>query len=219
MFALIENSTIIDIRGSLPRAARNAQGAWVCPPDGEWATAQHEACGWFEVVDTPRPEDTLTSTFGGEVQLVDGAPVFVWTQRDKTDEELAAEAAHAAAEQKAVEDAAILDAIRTTATPPTDGGAWVQPLGAHDAYPTGATVTHNGKTWVNLTPFNVWEPGVSGWREEVAVGYPEWVRPTGGHDAYQAGDRVAFNGSNYESTINGNVWSPTEYPAGWTLLT
>lgn len=35
MFALIENSTIIDIRGSLPRAARNAQGAWVCPPDGE----------------------------------------------------------------------------------------------------------------------------------------------------------------------------------------
>ena len=37
------------------------------------------------------------------------------------------------------------------------------PLDAHDAYPLGAKVTHKGKTWVNLTPANVWAPGVYGW--------------------------------------------------------
>src|SRR5699024_175270 len=45
----------------------------------------------------------------------------------------------------------------------TDGGEWVQPTDATNAYPKGWTVTHDGKTWVSLTPANVWEPGVSGW--------------------------------------------------------
>jgi hypothetical protein len=41
---------------------------------------------------------------------------------------------------------------------------WVQPTGAHDAYPLGAKVTHNGQTWENTSsPANVWEPGVFGW--------------------------------------------------------
>lgn len=43
--------------------------------------------------------------------------------------------------------------------------SWNQPTGAHDAYPVGAKVTHKSKNWENLTPANVWEPGVSGWRE------------------------------------------------------
>lgn len=43
--------------------------------------------------------------------------------------------------------------------------AWAQPLGAHDAYSVGAKVTHKEKVWENITPANVWEPGVSGWRE------------------------------------------------------
>lgn len=41
--------------------------------------------------------------------------------------------------------------------------AWVQPLGAHDAYPLGAKVTHNGKTWTSTAAANVWEPSVFGW--------------------------------------------------------
>ncbi|MEF2554597.1 hypothetical protein VQ042_25485 [Aurantimonas sp. A2-1-M11] len=61
---------------------------------------------------------------------------------------------------------------------------------------------------------NVWAPGVSGWREVVAEGYPAWVQPSGAHDAYQIGDRVSFEGANYESVINANVWSPAGYPAG-----
>jgi hypothetical protein len=46
-----------------------------------------------------------------------------------------------------------------TVAPPT----WVQPLGAQDAYPKGAVVTHNGFTWTSDLAANVWEPGVFGW--------------------------------------------------------
>lgn len=41
--------------------------------------------------------------------------------------------------------------------------AWNQPAGAHDAYPLGAKVTHNGKRWTSTADANVWEPGVYGW--------------------------------------------------------
>lgn len=41
--------------------------------------------------------------------------------------------------------------------------AWVQPLGAQDAYPLGAQVTHNGFSWESTFAANVWEPGVFGW--------------------------------------------------------
>ena len=43
---------------------------------------------------------------------------------------------------------------------------WRQPLGAEDAYPAGAKVSHNGKHWINTHgDGNVWEPGVFGWEE------------------------------------------------------
>ena len=41
--------------------------------------------------------------------------------------------------------------------------AWSQPLGAHDAYPLGAKVSHNGEKWTSDVDNNVWEPGVYGW--------------------------------------------------------
>lgn len=45
---------------------------------------------------------------------------------------------------------------------------WVQPEGAHDAYPAEAKVNNNGKTWNNTHgDGNVWEPGVYGWEEVV----------------------------------------------------
>jgi len=43
--------------------------------------------------------------------------------------------------------------------------AWVQPLGAHDAYKKADRVTHKTKIWENTIDANVWEPGVTGWRE------------------------------------------------------
>lgn len=44
---------------------------------------------------------------------------------------------------------------------------WRQPLGAHDAYMQGAQVTHNESHWVSEADNNVWEPGVSGWTEQI----------------------------------------------------
>lgn len=51
----------------------------------------------------------------------------------------------------------------TPPVPPAPG--WVQPTGAHDAYPLGARVTWAGTVWESTVDSNVWEPGVSGWRE------------------------------------------------------
>ena len=96
-----------------------------------------------------------------------------------------------------------------------DGDEWVQPTDATNAYPKDWTVTHDGKTWVSLTPANVFEPGVSGWREVASGGYPEWVQPSGATDAYNKGDRVMFGGEVYESVIDANVWSVDDYPQGW----
>lgn len=42
---------------------------------------------------------------------------------------------------------------------------WVQPVGAQDAYPQGAKVSHNEKHWISDVDSNVWEPGVYGWAE------------------------------------------------------
>lgn len=41
---------------------------------------------------------------------------------------------------------------------------WVQP-DSTNPYMTGDKVTHNGKTWISIADYNVWEPGVYGWDE------------------------------------------------------
>jgi hypothetical protein len=116
------------------------------------------------------------------------------------------------------EKAAVLNADYLRATGVADGSAWRQPQGAHDAYPLGFVVTHNGKEWENLTRFNVWEPGVSGWREIVPEdsGPAAWVQPTGAHDAYPAGAEVTHNGKTWRSDVAANVWEPGVY--GWTEI-
>lgn len=102
-----------------------------------------------------------------------------------------------------------------------EGEAWKQPTGAHDAYPTGWEVTHGGKRWVSLTPANVWEPGVSGWRElvedndddEDTPSVAEWVQPTGAHDAYPVGAVVSHKGVVWENVTPNNTREPGVY--GW----
>jgi hypothetical protein len=92
---------------------------------------------------------------------------------------------------------------------------WVQPLGSEDTYDLGAVTKHNNKRWVSLVAFNVWEPGVANWREEVAEGYPEWIQPTGAQDAYALGAIVTHNGQNWISTTPANVWEPGVF--GWDV--
>lgn len=52
-----------------------------------------------------------------------------------------------------------------TADPTEEWPEWIQPIGAHDAYPLGAKVSHNEKHWTSTVENNVWEPGVYGWEE------------------------------------------------------
>ena len=109
----------------------------------------------------------------------------------------------------------ILQTGYLTALGRADGEEYVQPQGAHDAYPEGWKVTHDKKTWVRLTAANVWVPGVSGWREVVEEGgVPMWVQPTGAHDAYKKGDQVSHNGDTWTSIIDANTLEPSAY--GWT---
>lgn len=98
----------------------------------------------------------------------------------------------------------------------TPGDAWRQPVTI--GYPKDWLVTHAGTEWVSLVANNVWEPGVSAWREAAGPGGPpEWIQPTGAHDAYQIDDLVTFNALVYRCVIADNVWSPAAYPAGWEL--
>jgi hypothetical protein len=70
---------------------------------------------------------------------------------------------------------------KTYATATDEPPAWAQPVGASDAYPVGARVTHNGETWVNTSPANVFEPGVFGWEQEEPSGpsVEPWVQGGG----------------------------------------
>ena len=106
--------------------------------------------------------------------------------------------------------------------PDDDPWEWIQPLGAHDAYPMGAVVLRNSDVWLSTIDANVWEPGVYGWTNlsgpVTEPEYSEWVQPTGAHDANNTGDKVIFEGHLWESLIDANVWSPTVYPAGWRDL-
>jgi hypothetical protein len=96
---------------------------------------------------------------------------------------------------------------------------WVQPTGAQDAYPVKAVVSDGGKLWVSLTPANVQNPGVSGWRqfsENTSAVFP-WVQPTGAHDAYRLGAEVSFGGFNWRNTgSDANVWQPGVF--GWVKI-
>ena len=54
---------------------------------------------------------------------------------------------------------------------------WVQPTGAHDAYPAGRIVQHNGVLYRSLIAANVWEPGGKGvsaglWKTVTDAGDP-----------------------------------------------
>ena len=97
-----------------------------------------------------------------------------------------------------------------------EGEPWRQPTGAHDAYPIHFIVSHNGANWASTVSVNIWEPGVSGWREQGDGNVvPLWVQPTGAHDAYQTGDRVRHNGDVWVSNSDNNVWEPGVH--GWDV--
>jgi hypothetical protein len=72
-----------------------------------------QACGWFEITDTPRPADTATHTFDATVVLVAGVPTRLWQTRPWTAAELAIRAAEANATTIRSQATAALAANRT----------------------------------------------------------------------------------------------------------
>lgn len=162
-----------------------------------------------------RRDDTArtVTTYDAAGQATNTRP-YTTAEDTATDARAAESATQDAARAQAELADAVLDATAALMEDAhTDGAAWVQPTGAHNAYPLGATVTHNGKTWANLTPANVWQPGVSGWREVVAEGPAAWVQPLGAHDAYPLGATVTHAGRTWTSTTAANVWQPGVF--GW----
>ncbi len=153
------------------------------------------------------------TTYGATGQVTETRP-YTAPENAAADAAEQARAAAAAARARAELADAILDATAALMEGAhTDGAAWVQPTGAHNAFPKGATVTHNGKDWESLTPANVWPPGVTGWREVVAEGPAAWAQPLGAHDAYPLGATVTHKGKTWTSSIAANVWKPGVY--GW----
>lgn len=148
-----------------------------------------------------------------------------------TDEELAgliedAKALLAKRQSRAAVDRQVADVLRNARAEgvtdtPDEGADWEQPGGAHDAYLRGDIVEHENKFWASTIDYNVWEPGVSGWREQPGEDddgnpvIPEYLPPTGAHDTYATGDRVAFEGDIYEAVQDGVAWSPSEHPPAW----
>lgn len=150
---------------------------------------------------------------------------------EMTDQELAdlieqARDVLAKRQSRAAVDRQVADVLRTARAEgvtetPAEGAEWVQPVGAHDAYLAGDVVEHVGKFWSSTVDYNVWEPGVSGWREQPGEDgdgnpiVPEYLPPTGQHDVYMAGDRVTFEGDVYEAVMDNVTWSPSEHPPAW----
>lgn len=88
MYALVTNN---ELTARQPGALETklSDGALIGAPDGIWTDELAALCGFIRVTETPRPDDTGTTTWDRTIELVDGTPTVVWTERDKTPEELA----------------------------------------------------------------------------------------------------------------------------------
>ena len=101
---VIDNQIVSN--GNLPATAQRLDnGAWVMNVR-QADVATQEACGWYRVVRVDRPADDPTKNVARTIELVDGVPTTVWTETDKTQDELDADAQKAAdqAERDQVRD-------------------------------------------------------------------------------------------------------------------
>lgn len=119
-----------------------------------------------------------------------------------------------------------LDAINTNiqgALGRSQGEDWIQPTGAHDAYPSWWEVKYKGKLYTSLIPANTTTPGSDPrwWKEitekpEVPVdpnAPKEW---NGEYFQYFANDKVTYKGVIYrvvQSHTSQPGWMPDIVPA------
>jgi hypothetical protein len=165
----------------------------------------------------------------------------VWSVRDKTDEERAAEVnAQATQKEQELNPAEIKSALQLTIAGLPEAEqvnytsiytAWKVGEAVYDALtsPNGKADIrqYNGVLYKAIQPHTTqldWPPDLvpALWVEVNAPDVvPVWKQPTGAHDAYMTGEKVHFptlSDPVYKSKIDYNVWSPTEYQQGWEKL-
>ena len=218
--AKIVDNKIVSVE-TLSLSPRHDAGRWWDIADEQTRLAWMQEMSYKEVAVVSRPADTDKYTFSLSVELVDGVPVQIWKQRNFTEQEADLKEQLDGVAKAAEQNQALTDALLyLTSNTHANGLAWKQPTGVHDAYRSEALVKHKNKEWTSLIDFNVWEPGVSAWREKVTESTPgvpsapaAWVQPTGAHDAYKVDDKVTHKSKTWINTARYNVWEPGVY--GW----
>lgn len=109
-------------------------------------------------------------------------------------------------------------AVETGGTAPTSVPDYIQPTGAHDAYPKGAYITFEGKVYKSLIPANVWTPTAyaRGWEQvkdkdiptqPATPAAPAWEAGK----AYKVDDRVLYQSKTYrvvQAHTSAAHWTP-----------
>ena len=155
-------------------------------------------------IDVPEDLSTITDPAATLAEL-DAQMSALWQYRTRL--HIIATAAAHADEASAV----VLDALGRV-----DGRPWVQPTGAHDAYPLGRECVDGGRRWRSLIPANVWRPGTGAlWLDlgpadgsAPAPTAPAWVEGV----AYTVGQLVTYKGVTYRCTLAHTAWTGI----GWT---
>ena len=172
---------------------------------------------------TDLPDLTDTETWPDDT--LDALRVAVLTEQERRHTIATAEA------RMGQETARYRDAV-DAALPPLAAGEhrpWVQPTGAHDAYPRDYVVEHGGRVWQSRHPANVWEPGAPGvpgvlW-EDVTADAPA-PAPAPDAPAFKAGEAVkpgdlrTYNGVVYrciQAHTTAAHWAPDVAPSLWTV--
>jgi hypothetical protein len=102
-----------------------------------------------------------------------------------------------------------------------EGSEWVQPTGAHDAYPLNYIVVKGGHSWKSLISANVWAPGLDPrwWEDQTPVDDGVW-NPN--YHSYLIDDVVLYNGISYkclQAHTSQPDWTPLAVPALWFDMT
>jgi hypothetical protein len=87
-YALVQDDEIVSV-GPLPRTATKPNGSTVYLRSA--SDEKLESLGYYEVVETPAPTPAQGNTVESTVELVNGIPTRVWTERPMTPEELLAQ--------------------------------------------------------------------------------------------------------------------------------
>ena len=90
-YCLVQDDTIVEGPGPLPDVWNDGTRDWDLRPMSD---AELADLGWLPVTEVPRPSDTETTTHDYSVQVVDGVPSEVWTERPKTPEEIGGRRRH-----------------------------------------------------------------------------------------------------------------------------